>query len=253
MDRNERWIRGVTGLAVMALAAAGLTGPAAAAATASTTVSVNATGGLGSIPSNAIGLNTAVYDGHMNDPAIPGLSRPPASRRCAIPAAPTRTSTTGRPTSPRAATTRRTRASPTSWATAQATGTNPIITVELRHRHRRAGRGVGAERRRHQQLRDHVLGGRQRGLRQRDLRRELGGRQPLHRRVGQAGDRRQRAGPDLQLRPGHVRGQRAEVQHGDEGGEPEHPRVRGADHARVLAGRRDQRRRPARSPGTRPC
>jgi hypothetical protein len=55
------------------LAAAGLTGHAAAATAASTTISVNATGGLGSIPSNAIGLNTAVYDGHMNDPAIAGL------------------------------------------------------------------------------------------------------------------------------------------------------------------------------------
>src|SRR5579885_2320022 len=73
MHRSTRWIRGAAGLAALVLGAAGLTGPAAAATTASTTVSVNATGGLGAIPSNAIGLNTAVYDGHMNDPAIPGL------------------------------------------------------------------------------------------------------------------------------------------------------------------------------------
>ncbi|MFC0541681.1 cellulose binding domain-containing protein [Kutzneria chonburiensis] len=73
MPKSPRWIRGVTGLAAVALVAAGVTTPATAATTASTTISVNATGGLGAIPSNAIGLNTAVYDGHMNDPAIPGL------------------------------------------------------------------------------------------------------------------------------------------------------------------------------------
>jgi Cellulose binding domain/Fibronectin type III domain len=73
MPENSRWICGVTVLAAAALVAAGVTTPATAATTASTTVSVNATGGLGAIPSNAIGLNTAVYDGHMNDPAIPGL------------------------------------------------------------------------------------------------------------------------------------------------------------------------------------
>ena len=36
-------------------------------------VTVNATSGLGTIPSDAIGLNTAVYDGYMNDTPIPGL------------------------------------------------------------------------------------------------------------------------------------------------------------------------------------
>jgi hypothetical protein len=34
---------------------------------------VNATAGLGPVPANAIGLNTAVYDGNMNDAAIPPL------------------------------------------------------------------------------------------------------------------------------------------------------------------------------------
>jgi hypothetical protein len=61
-----------------AMAAAGLvfTGPAiqqAAAATLTDSVTVNATSGLGTIPSDAIGLNTAVYDGYMNDTPIPGL------------------------------------------------------------------------------------------------------------------------------------------------------------------------------------
>src|SRR6516225_7710286 len=52
------------------------TGPAiqhAAAQTLTDAVTVNATAGLGTIPSDAIGLNTAVYDGYMNDTPIPGL------------------------------------------------------------------------------------------------------------------------------------------------------------------------------------
>ena len=66
-------------LAVLpAMAVAGLvfTGPAiqqAAAQTLTDSVTVNATSGLGTIPSDAIGLNTAVYDGYMNDTPIPGL------------------------------------------------------------------------------------------------------------------------------------------------------------------------------------
>jgi len=46
--------------------------PPASAATA-VAVTVNGTAGLGAIPSNAIGLNTAVYDSFMNDAPIPGL------------------------------------------------------------------------------------------------------------------------------------------------------------------------------------
>ena len=49
-----------------------LVGPSAAS-NVTDTVTVNATAGLGTIPSNAIGLNTAVYDSDMNDAAIPGL------------------------------------------------------------------------------------------------------------------------------------------------------------------------------------
>ena len=101
-----------------ATAVAGLVslGPAAppAAAQTSDSVTVNATSGLGTIPSDAIGLNTAVYDGYMNDTPIPGLLKAAGSTRCATRAARTPTSTTGRPTPPRAATSPRTPASPTS-------------------------------------------------------------------------------------------------------------------------------------------
>ena len=59
------------------LASAGLAAiPAvqhATAATSTDAVTVNATSGLGTIPSGAIGLNTAVYDSDMNDAPIPGL------------------------------------------------------------------------------------------------------------------------------------------------------------------------------------
>jgi hypothetical protein len=45
----------------------------AAAQTLTDSVTVDATSGLGTIPANAIGLNTAVYDSDMNDTPIPGL------------------------------------------------------------------------------------------------------------------------------------------------------------------------------------
>jgi hypothetical protein len=95
--RQARLVRaGAAAVAGLALAAAGLAGlatapasaqvaapahaaqpaapaqPAAAQATTAS-VTVNATAGLGTIPANAIGVNTAVYDGDMNDTAIPGL------------------------------------------------------------------------------------------------------------------------------------------------------------------------------------
>lgn len=65
-------------LALCALTTAALSGIGAFPATAATAatavaVTVNATAGLGPIASNAIGLNTAVYDGNMNDAAMPGL------------------------------------------------------------------------------------------------------------------------------------------------------------------------------------
>jgi hypothetical protein len=59
---------------VAAMAAAAGAGAAPAGAqTLTDSVTVDATAGLGTIPSNAIGLNTEVYDSYMNDAPIPGL------------------------------------------------------------------------------------------------------------------------------------------------------------------------------------
>ena len=58
--------------ASMTTAATAGTGPAGAQALAAS-VTVNATAGLGAVPAHAMGLNTAVYDGDMNDAAIPAL------------------------------------------------------------------------------------------------------------------------------------------------------------------------------------
>jgi hypothetical protein len=62
-------------LSTAALLAGALWGAAAPAQAATLTdaVTVNGTAGLGTVPANAIGLNTAVYDGYMNDTPIPGL------------------------------------------------------------------------------------------------------------------------------------------------------------------------------------
>ena len=62
----------LSGMAVAGLVSAGPAAPPAAAQTTDS-VTVNATSGLGTIPADAIGLNTAVYDGYMNDTPIPGL------------------------------------------------------------------------------------------------------------------------------------------------------------------------------------
>ena len=79
---------GLTVAAVAVLATAGLAAPAAqpaAAATRTDAVTVNATSGLGTIPPDAIGLNTAVYDGDMNDAADPGAAQGGGHRRDALP------------------------------------------------------------------------------------------------------------------------------------------------------------------------
>ncbi len=67
--------RGIALLSAAALAGAMAAAGAAPAsgATLTDSVTVNATSGLGTIPSDAIGLNTAVYDSYMNDTPIPGL------------------------------------------------------------------------------------------------------------------------------------------------------------------------------------
>jgi hypothetical protein len=61
------------GAAVMLVPAGaiGTAGTASAQTTAS--VTVDATASLGTVPAHAVGLNTAVYDGDMNDAAIPAL------------------------------------------------------------------------------------------------------------------------------------------------------------------------------------
>src|ERR1700681_2860805 len=71
LGRRGMALLGASALAV-GLSAAVAAGPAAAA-TLTDSVTVNATAGLGTIPANAIGLNTAVYDSYMNDTPIPGL------------------------------------------------------------------------------------------------------------------------------------------------------------------------------------
>ena len=68
-----------SGLALVAAAAIpAVTAPAASAATA-VAITVNATTGLGTVSSDAIGLNTAVYDGNMNDPGTWQLEQRPGS------------------------------------------------------------------------------------------------------------------------------------------------------------------------------
>jgi hypothetical protein len=68
--RAAAWL----GAAVLGGALCAATGAVpASAATSTATVSVNGTSGLGTVPANAIGLNTAVYDSDMNDTAMPGL------------------------------------------------------------------------------------------------------------------------------------------------------------------------------------
>jgi hypothetical protein len=61
------------GAAVLLPAAAAIGTAGAASAQTAASVTINATAGLGTVPAHAIGLSTAVYDGDMNDAAIPPL------------------------------------------------------------------------------------------------------------------------------------------------------------------------------------
>jgi len=120
-------------ISVALLAAALLTAaPArpASAATSSASVTVSATAGLGTVPAHAIGLNTAVYDGDMNDAAIPPLLKAAGIDALRYPGGSysdiynwqTQTAAAGGYVAPN-----------TSFAdfmtTANAAGTQPIITV----------------------------------------------------------------------------------------------------------------------------
>src|SRR5580700_3514470 len=73
MQRRVLFFSSLLGLGVIGIAS--VAGPAwpARAATMTASVTVNATAGLGSVPAHGIGVNTAVYDGDMNDAAIPPL------------------------------------------------------------------------------------------------------------------------------------------------------------------------------------
>ena len=238
-------VRALTLAAGLVLAAAGLAVPAAApagAATLTDAVTVNATSGLGTIPSGAIGLNTAVYDGDMNDTPIPGLLKAAGVDALRYPGGSysdifnwqTGTAAAGGYVAPGTGFSN-------FMSTAQSVGAQPIITLNYGTGIPGAGGRVGPGRRRHQQLRHPVLGSRQRGVRQRHLRGQLGDRLALqHRAERHPGDRRQRAVPDLQLRPGRVRRQREAVHlRGPRSGR-QRQGMRGAHHSRLLAGRRDQ-------------
>ena len=72
--RAPRAVRALLIGAAVLLPAAVVAGTAgAASAQTAASVTVNATAGLGTVPAHAIGLSAAVYDGDMNDAAIPPL------------------------------------------------------------------------------------------------------------------------------------------------------------------------------------
>jgi hypothetical protein len=123
-------IRTRTALAGALLAAlATAAGSAHAATTTTATVTVNASDDLATIPGNAIGLNTAVYDGHMNDAAIPTLLKAAGVTAMRYPGGSysdiydwqTNTATGGY-VAPGTS-------FPDFLKTAQATGANPVVTV----------------------------------------------------------------------------------------------------------------------------
>jgi len=71
--RARRGVALLGGVALAGAMAAAAGAAPAAGATLTDSVTVNATAGLGTIPSDAVGLGAAVYDGYMNDTPIPGL------------------------------------------------------------------------------------------------------------------------------------------------------------------------------------
>ena len=72
MQRRVLFLSSLLG-GVIAIASVAVPAWPAHAATLTASVTVNATAGLGSVPAHGIGVNTAVYDGDMNDAAIPPL------------------------------------------------------------------------------------------------------------------------------------------------------------------------------------
>lgn len=70
---RSRWTALLASLALAGVGAIPSVMASPTAAAAGVSVTVNATTGLGAVPANGVGLNTAVYDGNMNDAAAPGL------------------------------------------------------------------------------------------------------------------------------------------------------------------------------------
>jgi hypothetical protein len=70
MQRRVLFFSSLLGLGVIGIASVAVPALPAHAATLTASVTVNATAGLGSVPAHGIGVNTAVYDGDMNDAAI---------------------------------------------------------------------------------------------------------------------------------------------------------------------------------------
>ena len=171
--RAPRAVRALlTGAAVMLPAAGviGTAGPASAQMTAAATaaVTVDATAGLGTVPAHAIGLSTAVYDGDMNDAAIPALLKAAGVDALRYPGGSysdiynwqTQTAAAGGYVAPNTGFSN-------FMSTANSAGAAPIITVNygtgtpsLAAAWVQAAASDNAP----------VLGGRQRGLRQRHLR-----------------------------------------------------------------------------------
>jgi len=75
IGRGGRRLAALGGAAALATAGMVALGVPSASAATAVNVSVNAASVKASIPATAFGINTAVYDGHMNDSAISGLMR----------------------------------------------------------------------------------------------------------------------------------------------------------------------------------
>lgn len=100
--RRSRMRRRFVAGAVAVLAASAGVGALAPSADAAETVGIKVDAGtsLGTVPSSGVGLNLGFGDEHMGDANVTSLMKAAEFGSCAIPAAPARTNTTGRPTPP---------------------------------------------------------------------------------------------------------------------------------------------------------
>ena len=144
MQRRVLFFSSLLGLGVIGIASVAVP---AHAATLTASVTVNATAGLGSVPAHGIGVNTAVYDGDMNDAAIPPLLKAAGVTAMRYPGGSysdiynwqTQTAAAGGFVAPN-----------TSFSnfmtTANAVGAQPDHHGQLRHGNSRPGGRLGAER-----------------------------------------------------------------------------------------------------------